>query len=115
MDRVRDAQRIAGVCEHQRDRPVDLFERGHEILTRTVRAVTYLRNEERLEIRLVFPTPNDGGEPDGPNGIRSNSVRARGGSRTCAPAMTLDVGLCRNGRSGALDGAHGLGSCIGLC
>jgi hypothetical protein len=45
------------------------------IFTRTVRSVTWIRPEERLELRLVLPQPE-------PEESRVDYVRARGGSRT---------------------------------
>lgn len=45
------------------------------IFTRTVRSITWLRNEESVELRLVLPEPEQ-------EGGRVDYVRARGGIRT---------------------------------
>jgi len=49
-----------------------------KIFTRTVRSVTWLRNEEILELRLALPDPE-------PEAGRVDYVRARGGIRTHTP------------------------------
>jgi DNA polymerase/3'-5' exonuclease PolX len=49
-----------------------------KIFTRTVRSVTWLRNEESVELRLTLPEPEQ-------EGTRVDYVRARGGIRTHTP------------------------------
>jgi hypothetical protein len=46
-----------------------------KIFTRTIRSVTWMREEGRLELRLTLPEPE-------PEEARVETVRARGGSRT---------------------------------
>ena len=48
------------------------------IFTSTVRSVTWLRNEETVELRLTLPEPEQ-------EGTRVDYVRARGGIRTHTP------------------------------
>jgi hypothetical protein len=50
-----------------------------KIFTRTIRSVTWLPTEERLELRLILPQPE---EEAAAAGMRVDSVRARGGIRT---------------------------------
>ncbi len=49
-----------------------------KIFTRTIRSITWLRNEESVELRLVLPEPDQ-------EGGRVDYVRARGGIRTHTP------------------------------
>jgi hypothetical protein len=58
-----------------------------KIFTRTIRSVTWLPEEERLELRLVLPQPD---EEAAAAGTRVDSVRARGGTRT--PTVTVASG-----------------------
>ena len=51
-----------------------------KIFRRTIRSVTWLPEEERLELRLVLPEADDE-----PAEARVDSVRARGGTRTHTP------------------------------
>lgn len=80
-DAVRALAAIRGLREHASDlravlRHVDP-EDQRKIFSRTIRSVTWLPDEERLELRLVLPEAED--EPaEG----RVDSVRARGGIRT---------------------------------
>jgi hypothetical protein len=73
-----------GVVEHADDLRAVLRQGDPEdrrrIFRRTIRSVTWLPEEERLELRLVLPEPEDE-----PAERRVDSVRARGGIRTHTP------------------------------
>ncbi len=78
---VRALAAIRGLREHADDLRAVLShgdpEDQRKIFRRTIRSVTWLPEEERLQLRLVLPEAED--EPaEG----RVDSVRARGGTRT---------------------------------
>ena len=84
-DAVRALAAIRGLREHAGDLRTVLRhgdpEDQRKIFRRTIRSVTWLPEEERLELRLVLPEAQD--EPA--EGRRVDSVRARGGTRTHTP------------------------------
>jgi hypothetical protein len=82
-DAMRALSAIRGLREHADDLRGALRhgdpQDQRKIFVRTIRSLTWLPEEERLELRLVLPQPE---EEAGALGLRVDSVRARGGSRT---------------------------------
>jgi hypothetical protein len=88
---VRALASIRGLREHAGDLRAVMRhgdpEDQRRIFRRTIRSVTWLPEEERLELRLVLPEAEDE-----PAERRVDSVRARGGIRTPTDAMMTDAG-----------------------
>jgi hypothetical protein len=80
---MRALSAIRGLREHTDDLRAALRDGDpsdqRKIFNRTIRSVTWLPDEERLELKLILPQPE---KEAAALGGRVDSVRARGGIRT---------------------------------